>query len=244
MKTALEVKNKFESVRDCYGMVTHNGAVVDNGPLYTAHYAIALHKSDVNSPADISTMNKEQIRLVDILNRLQLEPGLMMRTPANDGGLEQHDNLIGDATISFLFDNGLTARRILYYGNKRRWLLKRYYDNTKSNKFKLKAWLGRYLGSFTHIKFCAGLSLNIWDQIKWAATVASATLKSTDNRDAYLLTWHMVYVAENNALSSWLMKATAKFWRNRLKARGYTVEKILAEYFEGARLNFTGYINE
>ena len=66
------------------------------------------------------------------------EPGLLMRTPTNDGGIEQFDDYLGIAIASIVTRDTANPRSILRYGVKHLG----YFNNT--DNFTLQAWLGRF----------------------------------------------------------------------------------------------------
>lgn len=86
------------------------GVSNQNGQLFLAHACLELlHKG----------VDVEQVRFAyeKIIESTRTGPGLFARSPS-DPSQNSHDNLIGLAALSFIFDQGTVAREILDQGIK------------------------------------------------------------------------------------------------------------------------------
>jgi hypothetical protein len=244
-----DIIEEYRTYFDKFGMVQPTiGGNSFNGVRYTGEYVIALHKEGKLDEKG------ERNRLFLLFKSLQREPGLLMRTPENEGGYQSIDDTIAALTADYYIYGGF-AEKFLEYGrlypavimdesdpNKEKvqqgWGIynilrtiygqpKYVYNNINPEEFALSSWLGRFPQLIAHAQFIAGEKVPLWRKLWWAgAVIQSSFSKEQDNK---VLGWYLVLVGKDQ---SGICKAASSFWSYMMK-KHYPegIGQVLGDYF-------------
>jgi hypothetical protein len=123
------------------------------------------------------------------------KPGLLMRTPKGDGGLEQFDDYLGVVTACLAIGDADTPREILWYGVRHFG----FYNN--SDSFTWSAWLWRY----PHVFLLYLIASYRW--LKWPLFIFYAIAEffmnpSPDDGSGVQLSWLYLHAGKSLGFES------------------------------------------
>jgi len=166
------------------------------------------------------------LELLDAIDRCEVGKnyeGLYHRMP---GGSEQ---AAADDYIPLAVVSERHAKSIMLHGQKNRWV----FNNESPNKFRWKAWFGRFPGFVAHIYNCAGKTPNLGYRLLWCLSIFWAALFTRRNDpDGWMLSAHLIRGIKN-ARPSELEITVSKFWFKRMykKLGENGLKTVLLEYY-------------
>lgn len=242
-------------------LFNHHGLVgpkhTGNGLLFTAHYALLLHKC-----GGLTEEIKEQIKVAVL--KCELLPGLWMRTPDNKFGIQSFDDHIGIGTLSVLLDPSISERiirrgqtampigpdledakmtdkgkrpevirrnKILYLILRPLGLLKYHYNNIFPLNYHVSGHMLRMPHVICHHKLAAGIHAGILERSAWCLNllITSFQMQRLEDTDGLLLSWHMDFVASESKQCGLVMRISQKLWSYAAKRKG--LSNTFKQYF-------------
>jgi hypothetical protein len=160
---------------------------------------------------------------IDAVKDCYAKPGLLHRG-ANKKYAQKHDDYMGVCAASHIVDPTI-ADDIARYGFLNGWI---YQDMEDDNPLNFHFY--RLAGVIQHIRVCAGLKLNLLDQLIWSASVVFTTFSNPGATSGRILKWLMVKSIENKG---YLMCDIAAWWFKRDIKRRYPglMGDVFAIYF-------------
>lgn len=159
-------------------------------------------------------------------------PGLLNRTPyKGQNDRNAHDDYVSYCLASKNLCGGIQAKQVVQHGIRRKFFwLRWHYNNQNPGKFIRNSWFGRMPWIPAHMMICAGIRINLYRRVAWAAKIAYNGIFKGKGATSWFLTWCMVRA---NDKPSWLCKKAIKLWHKGL-VRNYPqgMNDVFKEHME------------
>lgn len=110
------ITQEFEQYRDRYGLIQPTiGGGSQNGILWTGESMVVMKDNDV-LPKELEDS------LFASMKSCEIEPGLMRRSPSNQGDQQAHDDYMGFLAACYVCGRHDLAEVVLNYGKRTTWL--------------------------------------------------------------------------------------------------------------------------
>jgi len=217
------------------------GTGSNNGARYTAESVAAAERHGLLD----DTARKAFVKTYRYLNDPN-HPGILWRNPANGGGHQAHDDIIGRIhaghilddlyPMAFLVQSNQVKPTIIPDPTPEPTALKRFandigpriariipyfsfhhFNNVHYGTWHFSSWMGKFPFVFAHAQFAMKEKPNFIRTLWWAGTVIKDSFASKTNWDAWVLSWHLVKVFRRSKVTSPVCNLASKWFSYRLK---------------------------
>jgi len=216
----MDLISRFEQYENHYGLVEQHANI--RGSQNMARFTNEADRGLCNKICK----HEKSLEWKHNLARLELEPGLLMRSPENEGGYQSHDDISAMIAHDSRHGTGFSGR-FLKYGRenrakgldsfkhevkfKKKWIsvvayyalrcwfwrgIPYVYNNMETEKFHVSAWMGKLWQVIATAKMVNGERVNKLERFWWCVAVKSA-IKS-ESQDGWALSSALVEAYRNS----------------------------------------------
>lgn len=189
---------------------THGDNEIGNSVYRDCYYLLLELRQEV--VYDDMSAWRASLRTQQVIFDGKYVPGLYSRSIWKRNELQAHDDYIGIAAVSKLYDGGRTAREIIMYGSVN-W---NCWNNLAPFTSTFTTWFGRHPQFIAHLKFASGMRVGIFNTLTWCLGTFFGSFAPRTNTTAWMLNYLYVKTASKDNI---FVRLVTKFFFHMLRKR-------------------------